>query len=135
MFLYIFNICKYHFLCTIFLEEDVTIQDLETLKKVELDELIKKYGQRRRFGRILVQWMLKRSLSIDPELLTVYTFSPFLFYFLVYFLYYFILFTVYFLFTGKDLFIFITHILETSLNDMIKKQNKNIFKNHFPFKS
>jgi len=63
-----------------FLEEDVTIQDLETLKKVELNALIKKYGQRRRFARVLIQWMiLKRSLPVDPELLMVYTFSLFLF--------------------------------------------------------
>lgn len=54
------------------LEEDVTIQDLETLKKIELDDLIKNYGQRRRFGRILVQWMLTRNLSIDPELLMIH---------------------------------------------------------------
>jgi len=62
-----------------FLEEDVTIQDLKTLKKVELDALIKKYGQRRRFARVLIQWILKRGLPVDPELLVVYTFSLFLF--------------------------------------------------------
>lgn len=60
--------------CTQFLDEDVTIQDLETFKKVELDDIIKKFGPRRRFGRILIQWMLTRGLSIDPELLMVYTF-------------------------------------------------------------
>lgn len=67
------------FLARNFLEEDVTIQDLETLKKVDLDTLIKKYGQRRRFARVLIQWMLKRGLPIDPELLVVYKFFLFLF--------------------------------------------------------
>jgi len=56
-----------------FLEEDVTIQDLETLKKVELDALIKKYGQRRRFARVLIQWISKRGLPVDPELLMLDT--------------------------------------------------------------
>nr|XP_012218885.1 PREDICTED: uncharacterized protein LOC105670120 [Linepithema humile] len=56
----------------ILIEEDVTIQDLETLKKVDLDALIKKYGQRRRFARVLIQWMLKRGLPVDPELLVAF---------------------------------------------------------------
>jgi len=102
------------FACNLLLlEEDVTIQDLETLKKTELDELIKKYGQRRRFGRILMQWMITRGLSIDPELLMVYThtFFFFLFYFSIYFLYYFILFIAPFLFiVTKYTYFYNTHI-------------------------
>lgn len=47
------------------LDKDVTIEDLKTLKKVELDDLIKKYGQRRTFGRILVEWIIAHDLPID----------------------------------------------------------------------
>jgi len=45
------------------------------LKKIELDALIKKYGEKRRFARVLIQWILKRGLPVDSELLVIYTFS------------------------------------------------------------
>lgn len=53
------------------LEENISVEDLKTLKKYELDELITKYGPRRRFGRALVKWMSLNNFLIDPELLMV----------------------------------------------------------------
>jgi len=37
-----------------FSEEDIIIEDLKCLTKYELDKLIKTYGQRRRFSKVLI---------------------------------------------------------------------------------
>ncbi|XP_036148815.1 uncharacterized protein LOC105840131 isoform X7 [Monomorium pharaonis] len=55
-----------------FIKEDITVEDLKTLTKRDLDELIKKYGPKRRFGKVLIEWMSSRGLPIDLQLLTAY---------------------------------------------------------------
>ncbi|XP_032676820.1 uncharacterized protein LOC116846722 isoform X2 [Odontomachus brunneus] len=57
---------------TLLINENITVEDLKTLKKCELDDLITKYGPRRRFGRALVKWMSSHSFLIDPGLLMAY---------------------------------------------------------------
>lgn len=55
------------------------VEDLKTFRKHEIDELITKYGPRRRFARTLVKWLRLHGFWIDLDLLKVCIFFDLIF--------------------------------------------------------